>query len=212
MKIKKRNGNIVPFDTEKIVIAIEKAFKSIDKPYDRSQIEEMASIVMKDVEEHYNANHIPSVEEIQDLVELTLIDFKHIDVVKSYIMYRQKHTLDRKVFSAIKKYMPSIDIEEILREIRKDFSGTRYDLDTLLIKFKSFTKESMKDREALQMLVRAAAELTSKEAPKWEYISGRLLTLDNELNIKENLADTDVKTFYDKIKYMESLGLYGDNI
>ena len=146
MKIKKRNGNIVPFDMEKIVIAIEKAFKSIDKPYERSQIEEMASIVMKDVEQHYNSNHIPSVEEIQDLVELTLIDFKHIDVVKSYIMYRQKHTLDRKVFSAIKKYMPSIDIEEILREIRKDFSGTRYDLDTLLIKFKSFTKESMKDR------------------------------------------------------------------
>lgn len=212
MKIKKRNGNIVPFDTEKIVIAIEKAFKSIDKPYDRSQIEEMASIVMKDVEEHYNANHIPSVEEIQDLVELTLIDFKHIDVVKSYIMYRQKHTLDRKVFSSIKKYMPSIEIEEILRKIRKDFQGPRYDLDTLLVKFKSFTKESMKDREALQMLVRAAAELTSKEAPKWEYISGRLLTLDNELNIKENLAGTNVKSFYDKIKYMESLGLYGDYI
>lgn len=212
MQIKKRKGNLAPFDKNKISIAMKKAFDSINKTPADGEIEKMTDLIEEKLQKNFSGKHNPGVEEIQDLVELTLIDFKHIDVVKSFILYRQIHSRDRKIFESFKSYMPNIDIEQILRKIRKDFDSKRYDLESLFLKFQSFTKATTKDKEALGLLTRAAAELTSKEAPKWEYIAGRLLNLDLKLDLEENLKELNSSSFYDKIKYMENLGLYGKYI
>ncbi|KXO16806.1 ribonucleoside-diphosphate reductase, alpha subunit [Clostridiales bacterium KA00134] len=212
MQIKKRKGNLAPFDKNKISIAMKKAFDSINKTPADGEIEKMTDLIEEKLQKNFSGKHNPGVEEIQDLVELTLIDFKHIDVVKSFILYRQIHSRDRKIFESFKSYMPNIDIEQILRKIRKDFDSKRYDLESLFLKFQSFTKATTKDKEALGLLIRAAAELTSKEAPKWEYIAGRLLNLDLKLDLEENLKELNSSSFYDKIKYMENLGLYGKYI
>ena len=60
-------------------------------------------------------------------------------------------------------------------KIQKDFPESVYDLGILLQKYKLLTKEGMNKDAALDALILSSEELVSKEAPKYEYIAGRLL-------------------------------------
>ena len=73
MKIKKRSGAIVDFDVEKIVVAMNKAFISVSKPVEREELEKMANQVCDKINSNFSKNHVVTVEEIQDLVEIVLI-------------------------------------------------------------------------------------------------------------------------------------------
>lgn len=87
--VRKRDGRIVPFDRSKIVNAIYKAAKSVNEG-DLNTAEELSLKVVKVLEEKYKDGGIPSVEEIQDIVETTLINNGYAKVAKAYILYRQK--------------------------------------------------------------------------------------------------------------------------
>ncbi len=84
IKVRKRNGNLVPFEVHKIENALQKAFLSCNYKIDKSIIEEIASNVSI-------WNEI-SVEDIQDQVEELLMDYDFPSVAKSYILYRAKHS------------------------------------------------------------------------------------------------------------------------
>jgi ribonucleoside-diphosphate reductase alpha chain len=88
-KIRKRDGSIVPFDPEKIAVAIEKAILSV-KRKDGRLAKKLAQQVVSNVEKHFTQKVIPTVEDVQDIVEEVLIKSKLADVAKSYILYRQK--------------------------------------------------------------------------------------------------------------------------
>lgn len=98
-KIKKRDGRIVDFDSEKIFQAIWKAAQSVGGQ-DQERARYLASLVVKALEKNYKGN-IPSVEDIQDLVEKTLMENGHTKTAKSFILYRQK----RKEFREAKSLM-----------------------------------------------------------------------------------------------------------
>lgn len=85
-KIKKRDGSIEEFNSEKINNAILKAMGEKAK---KDKAEKITKQVVKILEEHYK-NVLPGVEDIQDLVEEQLIKNGMADVAKSYILYRQK--------------------------------------------------------------------------------------------------------------------------
>ena len=89
-KIRKRDGNVVLFDKNKIAEAIWKAVKAVGGT-DKKRPEELANIVVKILNEKYSENGIPSVEEVQDLVEKVLIEEGHAKVAKAYILYRKSH-------------------------------------------------------------------------------------------------------------------------
>ncbi len=89
-KIRKRDGNVVLFDKEKIAEAIWKAAKAVGGT-DRKRPEELANLVVKTLTEKYGENGIPGVEEVQDLVEKILIEEGHAKVAKAYILYRKSH-------------------------------------------------------------------------------------------------------------------------
>ena len=209
MKIKKRNGRTVDFNLEKIVIAIKKSFISINKNFEDSEILKMAEEVKSQIEKDYNPEKLPTVEQIQDLVELTLIEHKYIDVVKSYITYRAKHSQDRMVVEGFKEYIKDEKLLNIIRKLRDDFDGSLYKIESLFLKFKSFCKPNMEKNEIRNILIKAAAELTTKEAPKWEYIAGRFYRYDLEKKIIETY---DGKDFYEKIKFLTEKNLYGKYI
>lgn len=100
-KIKKRDGRIVDFDKDKIAKAIWKAAESVGGE-DRTRSKELAEIVAKELEKRYEGNDdMPTVEEVQDIVEKTLIEERHATVAKSYILYRQKRTDVRKIKSLL---------------------------------------------------------------------------------------------------------------
>lgn len=99
-KIQKRDGRIVTFNIEKIANAIFKAAESIGgSDYDESL--EIAGRVCDYIEQQ--GNKLPSVEQIQDAVEKTLIEEGHAATAKAYILYRSDRTRVREMNSKIMK-------------------------------------------------------------------------------------------------------------
>ena len=87
--IKKRNGDIVPFDARKITDAIRKAnLESTDKTFSQRQLDGLTRSVIK----HIADKKAPGVEYIQDAVERALIKNNYASTAKAYILYRAAHT------------------------------------------------------------------------------------------------------------------------
>lgn len=94
-QILKRDGRKVPFNIEKIANAIFKAAQSVGGTnYDESM--GIAISVCKLAEEKYDVE-IPTVEEIQDIVEKVLIENGHAKTAKAYILYRYERTRSREM-------------------------------------------------------------------------------------------------------------------
>jgi ribonucleoside-diphosphate reductase alpha chain len=88
-KIRKRDGRIADFDTEKITSAIFKAAQSVGGE-NRELAETLAERVMNELQRRYDTEGIPTVEEVQDVVETVLIRSGHAQTAKAYILYRRK--------------------------------------------------------------------------------------------------------------------------
>ena len=89
-EIRKRNGSISHFNQDKISNAIFKALEATNKP-DKELATELTNGVLNKLAEHgFSAEYAPSVEDIQDLVESTLIDQGHSDIARAYILYRHE--------------------------------------------------------------------------------------------------------------------------
>ncbi|MCW1309890.1 MAG: ribonucleotide reductase N-terminal alpha domain-containing protein, partial [Candidatus Nanoarchaeia archaeon] len=102
-EIKKRDGRIVKFDQEKITIAIYKALIAV-KTGDIDVAKDLSDKVVKILEENF-AGKVPSVEDVQDIVEKVLINSGYAEAAKAYILYRQKRTEIREA----KKFLGVID-------------------------------------------------------------------------------------------------------
>lgn len=93
-KIVKRNGNLVSYDRERITTAIFKATASTGHP-DRVLAEAMAERVEHALAAAYSGDMMPSVEDIQDLVERVLIENRHAKLAQNYIAYRRERAMLR---------------------------------------------------------------------------------------------------------------------
>lgn len=93
----KRDGRKVDYDVNRIIVAIIKAFKETRKDFieNRIQYEKDINHIVFYVEEGLKRKNIYTVEEIQDIVERTLMKSKYKDVAKAYIVYRNNRTLAR---------------------------------------------------------------------------------------------------------------------
>jgi len=89
-RIVKRDGKIVDFKLDKITTAIYKALKATDRD-DYELAEKLGGEALLILEKRYGEENIPSVEDIQDVVEYVLVDSKLYETAKAYILYRQKH-------------------------------------------------------------------------------------------------------------------------
>ncbi|MDI6873378.1 vitamin B12-dependent ribonucleotide reductase [Candidatus Solincola sp.] len=87
-RIRKRDGSVVPFEKGKIAAAVRKALEAVGEG-DPSRAESLADEVVARLEERY-VGDIPTVEEVQDLVEETLIERGLPRTAKAYILYREK--------------------------------------------------------------------------------------------------------------------------
>lgn len=93
LQVKKRNGILVPFDKQRIVNAINKAFIEVDGTlYEEDTANDIADEIKYNVK---TADKIISVEEIQDMVEDFLMRSERKDVAKTYIRYRYKREVAR---------------------------------------------------------------------------------------------------------------------
>lgn len=98
-KIRKRDGSVEKFTPEKISSAIFKAAVACGgKDFNTAQ--KLCDEIINIAEEKY-ANHIPEVEQIQDLVEYVLIENGHAQTAKAYILYREKRNSAREINALI---------------------------------------------------------------------------------------------------------------
>ena len=110
--IKKRDGRTAKFDRKKIEKAIEKAGLETGE-FDAAQAVELTDKVLGALETR-NQKRLPSVEDIQDIVEDALIDSKFKKTAKAYIIYRDQHKKLREITSnahvdLIDKYLENLD-------------------------------------------------------------------------------------------------------
>lgn len=89
MQVVKRNGNLEEFNVDKIISAVEKAFKSCNKKMPQ-YLYDMIGALFDTLE-----GDTIGIEEIQNKVEDVLMNDKHFDVAKAYIIYRNKHEESR---------------------------------------------------------------------------------------------------------------------
>lgn len=108
LNVKKRDGNIVPFDITKIKVAIEKAFDAVQRAYTEDVIDMIALRVVSNFNEKVKDDVI-TVEDIQDSVEVVLIQASFVDVSKAYILYRKQHEKIRDMGSAMLDYKKTVN-------------------------------------------------------------------------------------------------------
>ncbi len=95
--IKKRDGRVVAFDRDKIYEAMNKAFTANHNPKPASVLNKLTDQVIAQMEQTFSADSIPSVEEIQDMVERVLIDNGFVLIAKDYILYRAERSRIREM-------------------------------------------------------------------------------------------------------------------
>ncbi len=182
-QIKKRDGTIVEFDINKAITAIEKTMLAVgidddDLPKHLSQkaVEEALKI--------YKSDHIISIEEMQDIIEKTLINQGQARMAKAYILYRQKRAELRKLKHNILGRMDDskLNINGLLiaksRYLQKDAEGNVIETPKQMFKrvasaVSNAEKNYNKSQDEIQQLEKEFTEIMHS----LEFIpSGRILT------------------------------------
>lgn len=209
MKIRKRNGELVEFIPGKIKSALEKAFVSQGKKIDEEELSKILTTLLSRLPNDEGL----TVELVQDEAERVLMEYGWYDVAKAYILYREKRSILRQARAFIIEAVSGDDkLDELLRIVQSDFNDESYSLSALQAKFDSFYKPSMNEEECYAALVKAAVELTTPEAPNWEFIASRLLNYSFQNNLTNVMNKYGITCLYEKIRYMCDKGLYGDYI
>jgi anaerobic ribonucleoside-triphosphate reductase len=130
-RIKKRDGTIVDFVQDKITNAVAKAMEASGIA-DRAAAKTVSDISTFMIEDKFGGYTIPSVEQIQDIVEMVLMKQGYHEVAKAYILYRERHKGIREAKKTglnlerlIKDYISDVDwkIRENSNEGVVSFSG-----------------------------------------------------------------------------------------
>ena len=106
--IRKRDGRLVPFEEAKITEAIQKAVRAVGGA-DMEKAGGIAREVAVILGVIYKDERIPTVENVQDLVEKILIENGHARTAKAYILYRKQHESLRRTQEFMKESIESID-------------------------------------------------------------------------------------------------------
>ncbi|MDR0470567.1 MAG: ribonucleoside triphosphate reductase [Nitrososphaerota archaeon] len=96
----KRDSKLEPFDQERITQAIYKAVKAVGGK-DKEQAKKVSDEVVAELNQTFGDDGVPTVEEIQDLVEKRLIENGHASTAKAYILYRKQHNDMRELASLL---------------------------------------------------------------------------------------------------------------
>ncbi len=193
-KIRRRDGEIIPFERTRIERAIELACDAIGMT-DKSFIPAVTDEVVKDLNNIYGeifVNRVPTVEDIQDIVERELVKANFFDLAKSYIIYREERRKERaeKHERLVREFE-----EKTLKVTKADGSKERFDVNKLRVVFDraskgfeetchfedlmdSFKKnlvDDIKTADIESLLVKTCIDLVTVENISWQNIAARIL-------------------------------------
>ena len=212
--IKKRSGQLVPFDKDKITQAVYKCLQQVD----HESIEDAEKItkkvdkrVSKFVKEH-GKDFIPSVEEIQDLVEFELMKAGFFEAAKSYILYREERKKDRSrsIFKSRLNLKPYEypELLEYVDAVRHSYwVHTEFSFTSDVQDFK--VNVSPVERSALQNCMLAIAQIEVSVKTFWGDVYKHLPKPEVGA-VGQTFAESEVRHMDAYSHLLEVLGLNGD--
>ena len=154
--ILKRDGRTVPFDPEKITNAIVKAFEASHSAKTQATAEEITREVIYNLERS-EAVEVPSVEDVQDMVERVLIEKGFVRTAKSYILYRAERSRIREMNTRLMRIYEDItnksSIESDIKRENANING-----DTSMGAMLKYGSEGAKEFNMMFMLKPEHAE------------------------------------------------------
>ncbi|MDR3052404.1 MAG: hypothetical protein LBU48_00890, partial [Coriobacteriales bacterium] len=152
----KRDGRAVNFELEKISDAIEKAFNASGAMKDRSVADKLAKQVLQKLEDGA-IEGVPTVEGVQDLVEVVLAENGFVQTSKSYILYRQRRAQSREANSKLMLKIGEITFSkssesDVMRE------NANIDADTAMGTMLKYGSETAKQYYQMSVLPEAHAK------------------------------------------------------
>ncbi len=94
--VKKRSGSVVDFDKSRIESAITRAYAATNVGLQDFELSNLVDRVLIEIDKSYGEKLIPSVEEIQNIVEKEIATKGDFDVAKAYILYREERNKERR--------------------------------------------------------------------------------------------------------------------
>lgn len=138
-----------------------------------------------------------------------MMEAGYFEEAKRFILYRDARAKKRAVRNELAALFPDRQLGELFMGMQADFPEEEYDLGKLLHKYRSFLSEAMDDAARYGRSCAAAVELTTQEAPKWEFLSARLVMHDMYARLAQEEAKRKISGFAQKIDYLAARGLYG---
>ena len=225
MRVIKRNGSVVPYNQEKIAIAITKAFLAVEggaaaaSTRIHNKVNELANSVTITFSRRMPSGGTLHIEEIQDQVELELMRSEERTVARSYVLYREERTKARKEETEEEQHEEKPGIKVVLDD------GSESTLDTQRINTiveeacegltdvspEEIIEEAKKNlyngvnmADVRSSLVMTARTLVEKE-PNYTFVTARIL-LDNLrtealslLEMRNEATQTDMEKLYPEV-------------
>lgn len=136
-EIKKRNGDYVAFDSQRIINAVNKAFKEVRNEENNEAAQEIADQIYSFVKG--KSNREVDVEHIQDFVEDLLMEWGFKDVARAYIRYRYKKEVARNTkddfINAIREKLDAANVQNQNANVdEKSFGGRTGEASSVVTK------------------------------------------------------------------------------
>ena len=226
MRVIKRNGSVVPYNEEKIAIAITKAFLAVEggaaaaSTRIHNKVNELANSVTITFSRRMPSGGTLHIEEIQDQVELELMRSEERTVARSYVLYREERTKARKEETdeeeqheekpEIKVVLDdgsesTLDIQRINTIVEEACEGlSDVSPEEIIEEAKKNLYNGVNMADVRSSLVMTARTLVEKE-PNYTFVTARIL-LDNLrtealslLEMRNEATQTDMEKLYPEV-------------
>lgn len=155
----------------------------------------MDDVIAKISQKYDDSDAIPGVEDIQDIVEKTLVENNYFDIAKHYILYRNARQEERaewhkklvKEFEKNKLKVTKTDERKEVFDIAKiekifQFAVQGHEdacqFQELIEAFKKNIVEDIQTKDIMRLLIKTCIDLVSVENTHWEHVAGRLALFD----------------------------------
>lgn len=219
--IKKRNGDIVPFDVEKIERAVKKSFVSVLRDEKAAVAKHLSELVAKELELEAltRDEYVPSVEHTQDLVEKHIMGAGFFDVAKAYIIYRYERSKEREeeraetlekveeggIYITKKNGIKErFNIEKVRKSVEYVVKGYEKDVNVeqIVNQVKLEVYEGVPTRDISKALVMTLRSMIEQD-PAYSYVASRMILkqIDEDLfgeHINYTTLEEDYKNLFVK--------------
>ena len=215
-QIIRRNGGVVPFEPNKIAVAMMKAFLAVHGTQGaasasvRETVDGLTQQVIRALMRSRPGGGTFHIEDVQDQVELGLMRGGHHEIARAYVLYRERRTQERaKQIAGVAPAAPTLHVLEAGQRVALDMDQLRTRIETACfglgadVKAEPIVAETMRNLydgvpldEVYKASILAARTLIEKD-PDYTYATARLLfhTISREV-LGRDVAQADMGAAY----------------